>query len=189
MGDVVGRPLALLLAERRDVACVVAQAAPTELSTVPAFLHGYFDRAFGPGSDDAWSPARHTDTLVAPVLLAYAENDTVVGPDQGTAFAAADPAARLTVLPSGDVPFAHSYVDGAALAAHLADEQRFVADGIAGWVPGRSRPASAPADPPPALAPPAATPQPVAATTTTTKKRAKRPTRHRTKRRRHTKHP
>jgi hypothetical protein len=105
--------------------------------------------------------------LVAPVLLAYADNDTVVGPDQGAAFAGADPAARLTILPSGDVPFAHSYVDGAALTAHLAEEQRFVADGIAGWVPGRRPPpAPAPADPPPPLAPPAATPQPVAATTT-----------------------
>ncbi|UGS38668.1 hypothetical protein [Capillimicrobium parvum] len=55
---------------------LVAQAAPTELSTVPAFFHAYFDRAFAPSSDEAWSPARHTDTLAAPALVAAATTTT-----------------------------------------------------------------------------------------------------------------
>src|SRR3954469_23516568 len=85
-GDSAGGHLALLAAQRRpDVACVIANAAPTELDALPGgsgSLKRTARRLFGgPRALRRWSPAARK--LGQPAVLAYAKNDKIVPAHQG----------------------------------------------------------------------------------------------------------
>jgi acetyl esterase/lipase len=109
-GDSAGGHLALLAAQwRPDVACVIANAAPTQLDALPGgsgSLKRTARRLFGgPRALRAWSPAARK--LKQPALLAYAENDKVVPPDQGVRMLRRAPRAKLVRLRAGRAPWVH----------------------------------------------------------------------------------
>jgi dipeptidyl aminopeptidase/acylaminoacyl peptidase len=106
-----GGHLALMLASRRpDLACVIAEGAPTDLPTltgpVAEYAHRYFDHA---GGLAAWSPARRT--ISTRVLLVHAVEDDVVSVDQAARFTSAYPATRVIELaPGRSVGYVHCRV-------------------------------------------------------------------------------
>jgi pimeloyl-ACP methyl ester carboxylesterase len=109
-GDSAGGHLALLVAQRRpDTACVIANAAPTDLDALPGgpgSLKRTAHRLFGRGRAlRAWSPA--TRMLNQPALLAYAQHDKVVPPDQGERMLRRAPHAKLVRLRRGHAPWVH----------------------------------------------------------------------------------
>lgn len=125
-GDSAGGHLALLAAQRRpDVACVIANAAPTDLDALPGgpgSLKRTAHRLFGRGRAlRAWSPAKRM--LKQPALLAYAQHDKVVPPDQGARMRRA-PHAKVVRLRGGRAPWVHFTVAASDLrrlyAAQLA---------------------------------------------------------------------
>jgi dienelactone hydrolase len=128
IGASTGGHVALMLAVVRPrLACVVANAAPTDLALwgreVPAAepqIAGYFGRELR-----RFSPAQRGGDVRARVLLQYAANDRDVPADQGRAFRDARPAGtRLVVLPAGSAPWAHSAVDPRALRAVYPRQER-----------------------------------------------------------------
>ena len=135
-GSSAGGTWALLLAQQRDVACTIAEAAPTDLRSVGPFLAPAVDWAFG--SDPAvlarYSPAAHAADTHGPVLLVDAEPDLIVPRAQSDAFLAGAPDARLLMLPAGDgqLLHAHAAVDSAALQAAWDAEVAFVAGVMGG---------------------------------------------------------
>jgi dipeptidyl aminopeptidase/acylaminoacyl peptidase len=106
-----GGHLALMLATRRlDVACVIAEGAPTDLPTltgpVADYAHRYFDDA---GGLAAWSPARRA--ISTRVLLVHALDDGVVGVDQAARFKETHPATEVVSLaPGGSSAYVHCRV-------------------------------------------------------------------------------
>jgi acetyl esterase/lipase len=114
LGDSAGGHLALMLATREpDLACVIARAAPTDLTTLAGQgaeqTNQYAIDAFGAGSLARFSPAKRAGDIDAPVLLVMAENDPLVPVAQGEELARALPGARLMVMPPGPVPFVHGF--------------------------------------------------------------------------------
>lgn len=128
IGASTGGHIALMLAVARpNLACVVANAAPTDLGLwgreVPAAkgqIAGYF------GSElRRYSPAMRPGDVRARVLLQYAANDRDVPATQGRAFRAARPrGTQLLVFPAGDAPWAHSSIDRRALDGIYARQER-----------------------------------------------------------------
>jgi acetyl esterase/lipase len=110
-GDSAGGNLALLVAQRRpDVACVIAEAAPTDLAALP---HGPGDlgrtaRRLFKGALRAWSPAARP--LKQPALLAYGRRDSVVPYDQGRRMLRRAPRATLTGMRPGRAAWVHGRV-------------------------------------------------------------------------------
>jgi acetyl esterase/lipase len=122
-GDSAGGHLALLAAQwRPDVACVIANAAPTELDALPGGSGGLrrtARRLFGgPRALRAWSPAARK--LKQPALLAYGKNDKVVPPDQGVRMLRRAPRAKIVRLRAGRAPWVHFTVSA-------SDERRLYA--------------------------------------------------------------
>jgi dienelactone hydrolase len=140
-GQSAGGHWALTLAEHRELACVVAEAAPTNLLTLGPEAQRMAMAAFGSDRRDLarWSPALHADALRAPALLVNAESDALVGVDQAQALAAVAPNARVLVLPTGDGGLwqVHTTVDANAQRGAIAEEQRFVAESLQAWVASR----------------------------------------------------
>jgi acetyl esterase/lipase len=112
IGDSAGGNLALMLATREpELACVIARAAPTDLTSLPAQggdgAYKFAVDAFGRGGLAQFSPARQAKAIQAPVLLIMAANDPLVPAAQGRELKQALPDAQLLVLPPGPVPFVH----------------------------------------------------------------------------------
>ncbi len=133
-GASAGGTWALLLAQQRDVACTIAEAAPTDLRTVNPFLRPAVDWAFGrdPAVLERYSPAAHAADTHGPVLLVDADPDLIIGRGQPDAFLAGAPDARQIRLPTGDggLRHVHAAVDSAALAAAWEEEAAFVASAL-----------------------------------------------------------
>jgi acetyl esterase/lipase len=112
VGDSAGGNLALVLAAREpDLSCVIARAAPTDLTSLQSQggteAHQLAVDAFGEGGLNKYSPVRQAGAIKAPVLLIMAQNDPLVPVEQGTELKRALPATQLMVLPPGPVPFVH----------------------------------------------------------------------------------
>ena len=130
-GQSAGAHMALMLAIRRpDVACVVSEAAPTELPTLGAYLHGRARDAFGRGLA-GWSPADYR--LLTPTLLEQATNDHLVPFGQMTAMQREAPHSQAVVLSPGSAPWIHSRIDPRELAHAHVVERRFLRGAIARW--------------------------------------------------------
>jgi dipeptidyl aminopeptidase/acylaminoacyl peptidase len=115
-GISAGGNLALMLATREpDLACVVALAAPTDLTSLAEQdpegdeAHQAAVAAFGKDQLAKFSPVRYADRIKAKVLLILAESDPVDPVDQGDELAQVLPGLQLLILPPGpvSVPFAH----------------------------------------------------------------------------------
>src|SRR3954464_15298305 len=117
-GDSAGGHLALLVAQRRpDVACVMANAGPTDLDALPGGSGGLrrtARRLFGGATAlRKWSPAARK--LRQPALLAYGKRDKVVPADQGARMLRRAPRAKLMRLRAGRTPWVHVSVAAADL--------------------------------------------------------------------------
>jgi len=115
-GISAGANYALLLAAHEpELKCVVAVAAPTDLTTIAAQdpegeeAYQAAVTAFGQDQLARFSPVRFADKIKAKVLLVVAVSDPVVPEAQGQEFARALPGTKLIVVPPGpvSVPFAH----------------------------------------------------------------------------------
>jgi acetyl esterase/lipase len=112
IGDSAGGNLALMLATRQpDMACVIARAAPTDLTSLAAQGAGETQQlavdAFSERGLAQFSPVRRAGAIHARVLAIMAENDRLVPVEQGRELKQALPSAELLVLPPGPVPFVH----------------------------------------------------------------------------------
>lgn len=127
-GTSAGGHLALMLAERRpDVACVVAEAPPTLLTSLTGRVLGYARHYFGDDAElRAWSPVLGVRRLRAATLVAQATDDPTVPFAQSTALVRADPSVRRVVLRPGPWPWVHANVDGGDLERLHADEAAFI---------------------------------------------------------------
>jgi len=130
IGASTGGHVALMLAiARPNLACVVANAAPTDLALwareVPA-AKGQIDGYFGP-EQRRYSPALRPRDIRARVLLQYATNDRDVPIAQGRAFRSARPGGtQLVVLRPGTEYFAHSEVDARQSAELYPRQERLL---------------------------------------------------------------
>lgn len=160
-GESAGGQLALMVAaERPDVACVIAEAAPTDFFTIrsqgaaagltqaPPLVFGYARAAFGRRRLKAVSPVSNVASVAARVLLAQAADDPVIPAQQQQELAdvlrAARPDASVDtdLLPAGDTVFVH----GTTSADGLSELDGRVAALVA---PFGSAPVSAPPKPAP----------------------------------------
>ena len=164
-GDSAGGHLALMIAERRsDVACVITNAAPTDLTkiakqgahAVAAGLAATVLKAgaklaenlakvtFGKANLNAISPIRAASKITARVLLAQSSDDVKVPAAQAASMARAilkaHPGAYVDtdILSPGEVEFGH----GTASPGSVADYYRRVDELVApfGRAPGHDSP-------------------------------------------------
>jgi acetyl esterase/lipase len=143
-GASAGAHLALMLAaRRRDVGCVVALGAPTDLRSIGRQASASGGRAgaravgtmarnaFGRRHLAALSPVRHAGSIHARVLLATARRDIVIPLAQARAMRDALRAHHRWVesltLGPGRMPWIHANVSRGALARFHAAELRLVA--------------------------------------------------------------
>jgi acetyl esterase/lipase len=118
-GESAGGHLALMLAVRRPLACVVDAAGPVDLPRLGGTPEAEWVRdkglaAFGDLRDA--SPTRHAAAIRAPVLAGYSAADRIVPASQGRYLKRALPRARVLELGSGGGPrFVHASVPPAAL--------------------------------------------------------------------------
>jgi hypothetical protein len=111
-----GGHLALMVAvRRRDVACVVSDAAPTRLARLHGRLladaHRFFD---GAGGLSRWSPASYRIDIQ--IVLGHATADRTVSYHDAIAMARRALHSRVVLLPPGDVAWTHAAVDAGSLA-------------------------------------------------------------------------
>jgi acetyl esterase/lipase len=118
-GISAGGHLALMLATREpELDCVIALAAPTDLTTLgeqdPSGDEGYKAAvdAFGANRLARFSPIRYADRIKADVLLIVAESDPVALPEQSRELAEALPGAELLILPPGPIPVPWAHFGG-----------------------------------------------------------------------------
>lgn len=127
-GSSAGAQMALMLAIKRpSVACVVAQAAPTDLRQLSPSLQRRARAAFGPRLS-RWSPASYH--MTTPLLLEQATNDSVVPFDQMAAMHRAAPQARTLALRPGRARWIHSKVSPKSLMRSFAAERRFLRSAV-----------------------------------------------------------
>ena len=118
-GESAGGHLALMLAVRRPLACVVDAAGPADLPRLDgtpqaAWVRAKALAAFGDLRDA--SPTAHAHAIGAPVLAGYAAADRIVPPSQGRYLSRAIPRAHVLELGAGAGPrFVHAQVPAAAL--------------------------------------------------------------------------
>ena len=123
-----GGHLALMVAaRRRDVACVMSEAGPTDLATdtylLPASNFFFAEH----GGLARWSPVTYADRIRAPLLLVGAANDDVVPLSQARELARVHPRhTRVFVLHAGISPWVHGSVDAGDLALLYRTERAFV---------------------------------------------------------------
>lgn len=118
-GISAGGNLALMLATREpDLTCVVALAAPTDLTSLAEQdpegdeAHQAAVKAFGKDQLAKFSPVRYADRIKAKVLLILSESDPVDPVDQGEELARVLPDLELLVLPPGPVQAAFAHWGG-----------------------------------------------------------------------------
>jgi pimeloyl-ACP methyl ester carboxylesterase len=137
-GESSGGTWSLVTAARdREVACVIAAAAPTDADTwrdsrwpaARAYAHRRWPRLFGRGAADdryepydAWTAARPP----AKLMLLYGTADRTVPPQQGRLMADAVPGSTLIELPLGRQPFVHTGVAPRDLLAAIRRIRPFV---------------------------------------------------------------
>jgi acetyl esterase/lipase len=118
-GESAGGHLALMLAVRRPLACVIDAAGPVDLPRLDGTPQTDWVRAkalaaFGDLRDA--SPTAHARAIRAAVLAGYAAADQIVPPSQGRYLSRAMPRARVLELGAGAGPrFVHARVAPAAL--------------------------------------------------------------------------
>jgi acetyl esterase/lipase len=118
-GESAGGHLALMLAVRRPLQCVIDAAGPVDLSRLGGTPQADWVRAkaraaFGDLRDA--SPTAHARAIRAPVLAGYAAGDRIVPASQGRLLRRALPRARVVELGAGPGPrFVHAAVPAAAL--------------------------------------------------------------------------
>ncbi len=152
-GMSAGGHMALMLASfRKDLACVIALAAPSNLNSLadqvafdpltqtfgqtgPTAVLNLARATFGDSetSLDMYSPATYAQNVTARVLLASGENDKVNPREQNAEYSAAllaaHPAAYIdtALLPPGLEPFVHTGVSAAGLDDLYTRENALVA--------------------------------------------------------------
>lgn len=141
-GESAGGHLALLLATRRPLACVVSLAGVTDLVGLARqagsgdalgyrYVSGLSMRAFGVRSLPRYSPRARLSSVHrrTRMMLVAAVTDPLVPVEQVAPFARAARAKGLhvttRVLGAGPVTFVHTTVDRAQLAGSIAAERRF----------------------------------------------------------------
>ena len=118
-GESAGGQLALMLAVRRPLACVVDAAGPVDLPRLDGTPQADWVRAkalaaFGDLRDA--SPTHHAAAIRAPVLAGYAAADRIVPASQGRYLKRALSHARVIELGAGAGPrFVHATVPAVAL--------------------------------------------------------------------------
>jgi acetyl esterase/lipase len=118
-GESAGGHLALMLALRRPLQCVIDAAGPVDLPQLDGTPQADWVRAkalaaFGDLRDA--SPTHHAAAIHAPVLAGYAAADRIVPASQGRYLKRALPHARVIELGAGAGPrFVHATVPAAAL--------------------------------------------------------------------------
>lgn len=118
-GESAGGQLALMLAVRRPLRCVIDAAGPVDLPRLGGTPQADWVRAkalaaFGDLRDA--SPTHHAAAIRAPVLAGYAAADRIVPATQGRYLKRALSRARVIELGAGAGPrFVHSSVPAAAL--------------------------------------------------------------------------
>jgi acetyl esterase/lipase len=118
-GESAGGHLALMLAVRRPLACVVDAAGPVDLPRLGGtpeadWVRGKALAAFGDLRDA--SPTRHAAAIRAPVLAGYAAADRIVPAIQGRYLKRALPRARVVEFGRGEGRrFVHASVPPAAV--------------------------------------------------------------------------
>jgi len=132
LGASAGGHMALMAAlQRPDVACVIAHAPPTDITTLSADLqrraHGAFDWL---GGAAMYSPARYA--FHTPLLLVQGTDDPIVPVADSRLMHAAAPGSALIELPPGTATFTHTRVDARALGAAHAAERRFLRRRLSG---------------------------------------------------------
>ncbi len=115
-GSSAGGNLALLLATKRPVSCVIAEAPPTNLYTVSESVYNSAVFLLGKENFVAWSPIYQTKRIKVPTMLVSATNDPLVShTTQAIPFKKKYPKTILVTLQPGDGKggFVHSKVDSA----------------------------------------------------------------------------
>jgi acetyl esterase/lipase len=144
-GASAGGHLALMLAvRRRDVACVIARGAPTDLRTIDRSasasgsrdgskaVAAMADSAFGRRRRAEMSPVVNAGALHARLLLATARSDNVIPLSQASALRAAVRARRghayaaVDFLAAGQIPWIHGPVTRPALSRFYTAERALV---------------------------------------------------------------
>jgi pimeloyl-ACP methyl ester carboxylesterase len=123
-GESAGGHWALMLAAVRPyVGCVIAAAAPTDLTSgLGAWLADRVDFVFS-GDAGMYSPIRYAGKIGADVLLAYGADDGYVPPAQGAGMASRLRSSKLDVLAAGDRDWIHGTASQAAIR-HLHSLER-----------------------------------------------------------------
>jgi acetyl esterase/lipase len=120
-GESAGGHLALMLAVRRPLRCVVDAAGPVDLPRLGGtpqadWVRAKAQAAFGDLRDA--SPTGHAAAIHAPVLAGYAAADRIVPASQGRYLRRVLPRAQVMQLGAGAGPrFVHASVPAAALRA------------------------------------------------------------------------
>lgn len=127
-GESAGGQWALMLAAwRRQVGCVMAIAAPTELEdlTPGSGLEQLISTVFTPEQRSRFNPARHGHRIAARMLLGYAADDPIIPVAHGLRMDATVRGADLHVVDPGPAPWIHgSTGDPAQLGAMLHSMRR-----------------------------------------------------------------
>jgi acetyl esterase/lipase len=139
-GTSAGANLGLMLAAREpDLSCVLAIAAPTDLTTLKeqggTEAYDLAKDAFGEDQLGKWSPVRYADRIDARVLLLNGQSDPVVPVEQAREFARARPETEVDVIPNGSTPLSWLHgatVDAAAGQAAIQRGYEFIVEGLSG---------------------------------------------------------
>jgi acetyl esterase/lipase len=132
-GPSAGGHISLMLAVKNpDLACVISYAGPTDLVSLArqpggGVAYQLAVSAFGKARLAAYSPALHTRSIHAKVMLVYAQTDPIVPVAQAYEMKRAVPDARLIVLPPGPAGFVHSSVAVGPFNRYLAAQASFLA--------------------------------------------------------------
>jgi dipeptidyl aminopeptidase/acylaminoacyl peptidase len=133
-GESAGGHLALMLAgDRPGLRCVIALAAPTDLSSLPPTALANAEEAFGFANLVAWSPALREPPIKQRVLLADAIDDPVVPFDQAYEFWRHRPrGTTVMALEPGPVGWVHSNVSLDSLLGLARAELAFLRTAVRG---------------------------------------------------------
>ena len=127
-GESSGGHLALLLAaERREVECVIAVAAPVDLLSLGPDLAPISNFLFGPDPMELrrWSPAFRSRGIRASVLLKSGIDDPVVPVAQHRAFVKGRPGTKSFFLEPGERRWSHGSASASAIRQARRVEANF----------------------------------------------------------------
>ena len=128
-GNSAGGNLALLLANKRPLNCVISEVGPTNLYTGSEYIKNIAAYHFNKENFRAWSPIYTTKKLRSPTMLVSATNDPIVPHSQALEFKNKFPKAILVTLRPGDklgTYHVHEPVDSAQLEIARKREANFI---------------------------------------------------------------